>query len=128
MSSENRPNPLKDLGARLDKARRDKDGGPFAERLRGEDRPHSGMGLAFRIGIELVSAVAVGTAIGWGLDYWLGTRPWLMLVFILLGGGAGILNVYKLARGFGGAVGYRPAGEAGDGKSDDGPGARRPDA
>lgn len=69
--------------------------------------PGSALGLALRVGVELVSALAIGLAIGWLLDAWLGTRPWLMLVFILLGGAAGILNVYRLARGFGYAVGYR---------------------
>lgn len=75
-----------------------------------EDREKgSALGLAFRVGVELISAVAVGTAIGWGLDYWLDTRPWLMLVFIILGGAAGIINVYRMASGFGYAAGYQKA-------------------
>jgi ATP synthase protein I len=65
------------------------------------------LGLAFRVSVEIVSAVAVGVAIGWLADQWLGTRPWLMLVFIVLGGAAGILNVYRMASGFGYAVGYK---------------------
>jgi len=69
--------------------------------------PGSALGLAFRVGVELVSALAIGVAIGWLLDQWLGTRPWLMLVFIVMGGAAGILNVYRMARGFGYAVGYQ---------------------
>ncbi len=69
--------------------------------------PGNALGLALRVGVELVSALAIGLAIGWLLDAWLGTRPWLMLVFILLGGAAGILNVYRMARGFGYAVGYQ---------------------
>ncbi|MGB0682732.1 MAG: AtpZ/AtpI family protein [Magnetovibrionaceae bacterium] len=69
----------------------------------------SGLGLAFRVGVELVAGVIVGLAIGWALDEWLGTRPWLMLVFILLGGAAGILNVYKVAQGYDETVGYHRA-------------------
>jgi len=69
--------------------------------------PANALGLALRVGVELVSALAVGLAIGWLLDAWLETRPWLMLAFILLGGAAGILNVYRMARGFGYAVGYK---------------------
>jgi ATP synthase protein I len=69
--------------------------------------PMSALSLAFRVGVELVSAIAIGVAIGWLLDQWLGTRPWLMLVFIFLGGAAGILNVYRMARGFGYAAGYQ---------------------
>ena len=85
--------------------------------------PGSALGLALRVGVELVSALAVGLAIGWLLDAWLGTRPWLMLVFILLGGVAGILNVYRMARGFGYAVGYRQDKPTGRGRpGNQGPG------
>ncbi len=80
--------------------------------------PGNALGLALRVGVELVSALAIGLAIGWLLDAWLGTRPWLMLVFILLGGAAGILNVYRMARGFGYAVGYQQE----KGPKDRGPG------
>ena len=72
------------------------------------------LSLAFRVGVELVSALAIGVAIGWLLDQWLDTRPWLMLVFIFLGGGAGILNVYRMARGFGYAAGYQREEDSGD--------------
>ena len=65
------------------------------------------LGLAFRVSVEIVSAVAIGTLIGFLIDDWLGTRPWLMLFCIVLGGGAGILNVYRIASGFGYAVGYK---------------------
>ena len=71
--------------------------------------PGNVLGLAFRVSVELISALAVGAAIGWFLDHWLDTRPWLMLVFVVLGGAAGILNVYRLASGFGYATGYKSA-------------------
>lgn len=97
---------LERLDARLKQAtaeaRRSGPGGPPRN-----EQPGSALGLALRVGVELVSALAIGVAIGWLLDAWLGTRPWLMLVFILLGGAAGILNVYRMARGFGYAVGYK---------------------
>ncbi len=76
-----------------------------------EQPPNSSLGLALRVGVELVSALAVGFGIGWLLDQWLETRPWLMLVFILLGGAAGILNVYRMARGFGYTAGYKATRE-----------------
>ncbi len=69
----------------------------------------SGINIALRIGVELVAALAVGVAIGIGLDRWLGTTPWLMVVFIVLGAAAGILNVVRVMAGMGGAVGYRRA-------------------
>src|SRR5215472_11863226 len=53
-------------------------------------------GIGLRVGIELVSALVVAVAIGYGLDRLLGTKPILMAVFVLLGGEAGILNVWRL--------------------------------
>ena len=55
------------------------------------------MGSAFKLGTELVSAVLVGTIIGFILDTWFGTKPWLIIVFFFLGSAAGILNVIKAA-------------------------------
>jgi len=72
------------------------------------------LGLAFRVSVEVVSALAVGLGIGWLLDQWLDTRPWLMLAFLLLGGCAGMLNVYRVAKGFGYAVGYQDPNDAED--------------
>jgi len=96
---------LEDLEARLDQARGDPLD-PTRAAASDQAKKGSALSLAFRVGVELISAVAVGTAIGWGLDEWFGTRPWLMLVFIILGGAAGILNVYRMASGFGYGVGY----------------------
>ena len=69
--------------------------------------PRSGLSLALRIGIELVAALIVGTGIGLLLDRWLGTAPWLMVVFFVLGAAAGFLNVLRVMGGMGGTVGYR---------------------
>ena len=41
----------------------------------------SSMGTAFKMSTELVSAVVVGTIIGFILDNWFGTKPWLILIF-----------------------------------------------
>ena len=56
------------------------------------------MGSAFKLGTELVSAVAVGTIIGFILDSWFDTKPWLILIFFFLGTAAGILNVIRTAK------------------------------
>ena len=53
-------------------------------------------GIGLRAGVEVVSALVVGIGIGWLLDRWLGTWPWLFLVFFVLGSVAGVLNVYRL--------------------------------
>ena len=56
------------------------------------------MGSAFKLGTELVAAVAVGTIIGFILDNWFGTKPWLIIIFFFLGATAGMLNVIKTAK------------------------------
>ena len=56
------------------------------------------MGSAFKLGTELVAAVGVGTIIGFILDSWFGTKPWLIIVFFFLGAIAGMLNVIKAAK------------------------------
>ena len=55
------------------------------------------MGNAFKLGTELVAAVAVGTIIGFILDNWFDTKPWLIIIFFFLGAAAGILNVIRAA-------------------------------
>ena len=55
------------------------------------------MGNAFKLGTELVSAVAVGTIIGFILDSWFDTKPWLIIIFFFLGAAAGMLNVIRTA-------------------------------
>ena len=55
-------------------------------------------GSAFKLGTELVAAVAVGTIIGFILDSWLGTTPWLIVIFFFVGAAAGMLNVIRTAK------------------------------
>jgi ATP synthase protein I len=54
------------------------------------------LGIGLRVGVELVSALVVAVAIGWALDRWLHTMPLFLVLFILLGGAAGILNVWRV--------------------------------
>ena len=56
------------------------------------------LGNAFKLGTELVAAVAVGSIIGFILDNWFGTKPILIIVFFFFGAAAGIVNVIKTAR------------------------------
>lgn len=56
----------------------------------------SGWAIGMRVGVELVSALGLGVVIGWALDRWLGTGPILLAVFVLLGGVAGMLNVWRV--------------------------------
>ena len=58
----------------------------------------SPIGSAFKLSTELVSAVVVGTIIGFILDKTFGTKPWLILIFFFVGVIAGITNVIKSAK------------------------------
>jgi ATP synthase protein I len=57
----------------------------------------SAIARGFRLSAELVAGVLLGAGIGWLLDYWLGISPWGMIVFLLLGFAAGVLNVMRAA-------------------------------
>ena len=56
------------------------------------------IGSAFKLGTELVSAVLVGTIIGFILDTWFDTKPWLIIIFFFIGSAAGMLNVIRVAK------------------------------
>ena len=58
----------------------------------------SKLGIAFKMSTEMVAAVVVGTIIGFILDNWFGTKPWLILIFFFVGVIAGILNVFRSAK------------------------------
>ena len=58
----------------------------------------SSIGTAFKVSTELVSAVVVGTIIGFILDKTFGTKPWLILIFFFVGVVAGMINVFKSAK------------------------------
>ena len=60
------------------------------------DEFQKGLSFAARIGVELAVTIMVGALLGYGLDRWLSTRPWLMLVGMLLGTIAGFRNLYRV--------------------------------
>ncbi len=71
----------------------------FKNKLLNEsEKRGSFMGSAFKLGTELVAAVAVGTIIGFILDSWFDTKPWLIIIFFFLGAAAGMLNVIRAAK------------------------------
>jgi ATP synthase protein I len=67
-------------------------------KIKNNNQNGSFIGSAFKLGTELVSAVIVGTIIGFILDTWFDTKPWLIIVFFFLGSAAGILNVIRTAK------------------------------
>ena len=85
---------LQSLGERL---AQQKGPGPQAETRSGSKSDPSALARGFRLSTELVAGVLVGAFIGWALDKWLGISPWGMIVFLLLGFAAGVINVMRAA-------------------------------
>jgi len=88
-----------DFNERLRKARQRQGLERTARGAEGEGRdglPASALRIGLRAGVEVVSALIAGAGIGWLIDRWLGTFPWLFMLFFAIGGVAGVLNVYRL--------------------------------
>ncbi|WP_350332865.1 AtpZ/AtpI family protein [Coralliovum pocilloporae] len=103
-------------------SRRHRLGQAISERRTVEDKTVSdassgiaGLGQALRLSTEFIAGVVAGGALGWGIDQWFETAPWGMIVFLLLGFAAGVLNVMRSA----GVVSEQGAGLRG--KSDNEP-------
>jgi len=86
---------LKRLGERLDQVgpARSSETGPASRSA----TDHSGFARGFRLSSELVVGVLFGAGLGWLIDRWLGSLPWGVFVFALLGFTAGVLNVMRQA-------------------------------
>ena len=84
---------LRGLGKRLAQANRPSENGSGPR----QTADPSAIARGFRLSTELVAGVLVGAAIGWLLDRWLGISPWGLIVFLLLGFAAGVLNVMRAA-------------------------------
>jgi ATP synthase protein I len=63
----------------------------------GAKADNAGFGQALKLSSEFIAGVVVGGGLGWIIDRWLGTSPWGLIVFLLLGFGAGVLNVMRSA-------------------------------
>ena len=86
---------LRHLGERLDHERASHRPEPVSGNRTSTDASALARGL--RLSSELVAGVLVGGLIGWLLDRWLGISPWGLIVFVLLGFAAGVLNVMRAA-------------------------------
>ncbi len=64
------------------------------------------MNIGIRAGTEFIVDTIAGIAIGWGLDKWLGIKPWGLIVFLFLGVGAGFMAIYRITNNAGSAVGF----------------------
>ena len=99
------PDEADELKARLAKLRGDlqtqRDGQKEVQRKADGDLTDKGLGqamsLGFRVLSEFVAATVVGAVIGWQLDLWIGTAPFLLILFLGFGVAAGFWSVYRLA-------------------------------
>jgi len=95
MTEEDPKTSFAELDARLRQARNKED--ERVTRLANTEPEKPGAGVAMRIAVEMVSALLVTGGMGWLLDDWLGTRPWVMLAMLILGFGVGLRNTYRTA-------------------------------
>lgn len=90
---------LKRLGERL----REIDKREAGERrvAQSSQKDASGLAKGLRMSAELVAGVGVGVGLGWAFDTYLGTSPWGLILFMLLGFGAGMMNVMRASGAWG---------------------------
>lgn len=85
---------LAELDAKLSRHREEEQA---AQRPQQGGGNNSGLAMAWRLGSEFISGVLVGGLIGWLVDKWFGVEPWGLIIFILLGFLAGMLNMLRSA-------------------------------
>jgi ATP synthase protein I len=85
---------LSELGSKLDRVKSERAKATGAD----DDARGRALGMGFGLAAQLVAGVIVGGAIGYLLDQWLGTRPWMLMLFLIIGFAAGMLNVVRAAR------------------------------
>ena len=105
MPKSEKPSGFDDFDARMARLRADRPATDDAESSPGA-RLDWGKGL--QAGIEIVAGVAGGSLLGWALDYWLGTGPFLLIVGFMLGAAAGMLNAFRSLRRYIGGGDERP--------------------
>jgi len=84
-------NRLNDINKRLGREDKSKTGESSNEPQK------ANMGAAFQMSTEFIAAILVGAAIGYGLDWLVGTKPWGLIGFVMLGFVAGVMNVLRAA-------------------------------
>ncbi len=84
---------LDDLGARINAKRQSTSSAEKNQKTSGS----AGVAQAMRLSSEFIAGVCVGAGIGWLIDRFFGTSPWGLIIFLLLGFGAGVLNALRSA-------------------------------
>ena len=106
-SGSGAPKVTADLEARIARARGQRQAEAATEQTRQGDM--SGMSRGLRLGSEFVAAILVGAGLGWIIDSFLPTRPWAMIILLLLGFAAGVLNVVRASKEMNDATPVPPA-------------------
>ncbi|RYE60371.1 MAG: F0F1 ATP synthase assembly protein I [Hyphomicrobiales bacterium] len=106
-----------DLAGRIRRARETEEGQASAQGNAARDM--TGLSRGLRLGSEFIAAILVGAGIGYLLDLWLKTGPWLLLVFLLVGFAAGVLNVTRAAAEMNRASPPPPGSDLGPGNEED---------
>lgn len=105
-----------ELDRKLDKVVSPRERAERSDRGRSRSR---GMAYGLRMGSELVAAVLVGGLMGYGLDYLLGTGPWLFMIFFMLGFAAGIMNLLRAYKNMQSDIDAETGGDLGQDMPDD---------
>ena len=106
-----------DLEARIARARQQSAAPAAAEPSR--QGTMSGLSLGWRLGSEFFAAIIVGAGLGYLLDMFLPTRPWGLIVLLLLGFAAGVLNVVRATKELNAAAAVPPGTPSVPDKDDD---------
>jgi ATP synthase protein I len=126
--NEDDPEPLARLDARLKRLK----GAVGADGPVDGAQAKGGYGLAFTLAADLLGGLIGGTLLGWGIDSWLETAPWGLILFFFVGAAVGMWSVYRTVRAQDAAMGFhnpqeranrgRPPGrrKAADGGTDEG--------
>lgn len=105
MPEPRKPSGFDDFDARLASAKQAREGRPDAD-----DQPRMDWGRGLQAGIEIIAGVAGGSLVGWALDRWLDTGPFLLIGGFMLGAAAGMLNAFRSMRRYLGEGDDRPGG------------------
>jgi ATP synthase protein I len=120
--TEGRPDNVRevtrDLASRIASAKRERD--IEDNRASRDASPEmSGMARGMRIGTEFIAAILVGAGFGYLIDLGLGTSPWGLLIMLLVGFAAGILNVTRVVAQMNAASPPPPGSDLGPGMEDE---------
>ena len=85
-------NKEKNLSKRIDVALAKKD---YRQKFKNTES----LNIYYRVGTELLAGLIIGAGIGWTIDQWLNTTPLLLIIFFILGGVAGVYNLWRVLTG-----------------------------